>query len=161
MLTSYELCVLFAGTHTAAEIDEFARAVEALLATAAAEIKFSHGLGRKKLAYPIRGQPHGEYRSWLFVADKSAVPGLNEKLRLAPNVLRYLLLALPEEILEKRIQKVKESKIIKPREGAAAVKPLPVAAPVVPEPIKPKEKEKLSLDELDKKLDEILEGDKL
>lgn len=160
MSTGYELCVLFAGTHPPAEIDEFARAVENLLTAAGAEIKFAHGLGRRKLAYPIRGQTQGEYRAWLLAAPKNAVPALNEKLRLNPNVLRYLLLALSEEILEKRIQKNKEGKPLKVRETAAAVKPA-AAPPVVPEPIKPKEKEKLSLDELDKKLDEILESDKI
>lgn len=157
-MPAYELCVLFPGTQTPAEIDERAKQVDGLLAAAGAEVKLAHSLGRRKLAYPISGQAHGDYRWWLFLSDKNALPALNEKLRLNTAVIRHLLIALSSHSLEKKIQRIKEGKTAKVREAAPAELPEAIA---VPEAIKPKEKVKLSLDDLDKKLDEILESDKI
>lgn len=179
----YELCVLFAGTATPTEIDELAKQVETMLAGANATVKFNHNMGRKKLAYQIKGNSHGEYRWWLFSADSIAIPALNEKLRLSSFILRYLLAALDNGVTEKRIQKIQDIRSGKTKEivddenhgSETPAEPIiaeeskaeevvetktiepseePVSAPI-------KEKAKLSLDDLDKKLDEILDSDKL
>ena len=176
MTKSYELCALFSGASTPDEIDEMAKQVEALLAAAGAEIKFSHSLGRKKLAYKIAGNTHGEYRSWLFSADTAGIPELNKKLQLGNFVMRHLITVLDEKTIAKRIQKAAEARLPK-REiieepateaeaGAMEEKNAafePEEAPRVSEPeavSRPaKEKTKVSLEDLDKKLDEILEND--
>ena len=67
-MNEYELCVLFSGQQTQEETDELAKQVEELLKSAEAEVVFNHSLGRKKLAYAIKTQTHGEYRCWLFSA---------------------------------------------------------------------------------------------
>jgi len=176
MVKSYELCVLFGGGLTPAETDVQAKQVEDLLAGAGAEIKFSISLGRKKLAYKISGNTHGEYRSWLFTAEAEGVPALNAKLRLANFVVRHLLTSIDEKTIEKRVQKAAEAKVTKhenpeeePIEGPAVA--TAIAAPTavkeeVARPIEPeapartsKEKAKVSFEDLDKKLDEILEND--
>lgn len=178
MTKAYELCALFAGTATPQEIDELAKQVEALLAAAGAEIKFNQNLGRKKLAYKIAGQTHGEYRSWLFLADAANIPVLNEKLRLANFVIRHLITMLEEKTIAKRVQKIAEARLPK---RAIAEEPAmeaeareteikipvkePEEAPQASEPEAParpaKEKTKASLEDLDKKLDEILENDNI
>lgn len=167
-MQSYELCAIFGGSQTPAEIDSQAKTIDDLLAAAGAEIKLAHNLGRKKLAYQIKNQTHGEYRLWLFLSDQKTIPALSEKLRLSSAIIRHLLIILSRDAMEKRIQKIKDYKAGKPRETYEdkSAEPAPAAAApeselAVPEPIKPKEKEKLSLDDLDKKLDEILESDKL
>ena len=176
MTKSYELCALFAGTATPMEIDEMAKQVEALITASGAEIKFSHNLGRKKLAYKIAGNTHGEYRSWLFTADTAHIPSLNAKLRLANFVARHLITQIEEKTIAKRVQKAAEARLPK---RAIAEEPVveaevkeveikspafePTEAPRVVEPEIParpvKEKTKASLEDLDKKLDEILEND--
>ncbi|MDP1709755.1 MAG: 30S ribosomal protein S6 [Candidatus Komeilibacteria bacterium] len=177
----YELCVLFAGTATPTEIDELAKQIETMLAGAAADIKFNHSLGRKKLAYQIKGNSHGEYRSWLFLADSGTIPALNEKLRLSSFILRFLLATLDKGVLEKRIQKIQDIKAGKTKEmiddetRISETPPTPAPITVEEEKVEPekietpeetastpvKEKTKLSLDDLDKKLDEILDSDTL
>lgn len=179
MQKSYELTVIFSGALTPSEIEEQAKQVEALLAGAGAEIKFSHSLGRKKLAYKIKNFTHGEYRAWLFIVDGKAAPTLNQKLRLSNFVVRHLIVGLPEAVLEKRIAKITEPKTAKPREEREETKrmertvpetPLAPPPPVSIPPQTPaateeipgrpiKESKKISLDDLDAKLDEILERD--
>lgn len=165
-MQSYELCAVFGGSQTPAEIDGQSGKIDALLAAAQAEIKLAHNLGRRKLAYQIKNQSHGEYRLWLFLSEKKNIPALNEKLRLSSAIIRHLLIVLSRDEMDKRIQKIKDIKAGKPRETFEdrETEPAPPAAAselAVPEPIRPKEKEKLSLDDLDKKLDEILESDKI
>jgi ribosomal protein S6 len=171
MQKSYELTVIFSGSLTPAEIEEQAKQVEALLVAAGAEIKFSHNLGRKKLAYKIKNFTHGEYRVWLFAADSKTAPLLNQKLRMSSFVVRHLIVGLPEAVLEKRIAKITEPKTAKPKEEreetrrvekSEPIAPPVVAPPTVTEeiPARPiKETKKISLDDLDEKLDEILERD--
>lgn len=177
MQKSYELTVIFSGALTPGEIEEQAKQVEALLAATGAEIKFSHSLGRRKLTYKIKNFTHGEYRAWLFVADSKAMPALNQKLRLSNFVVRHLIVGLAEAVLEKRIAKITEPKITRPKEEREEPKRVERTAPEAPPtpatpppPIPPapseetptrpiKETKKISLDDLDAKLDEILERD--
>lgn len=171
MQKSYELTVIFSGVLTPSEIEEQSKQVEAVLAAAGAEIKFSHSLGRKKLAYKIKNFTHGEYRAWLFAADSKAAPALNQKLRLSNFVVRHLIVGLPPVVLEKRIAKITEPKTAKPKEEREETKRVerseqaapPMAIPPTETeeiPARPiKETKKISLDDLDAKLEEILERD--
>ncbi len=165
-MTNYELCVLFSGVITPAEIETQSRQVESLLQTAEAKVELAHNLGRKKLAYTIKGNTYGEYRLWLFSAEAKTVPNLNDKLRLANFVVRHIIIVLEGDGLAKRRQNIQTGKIARPKEITEKTEPVAVpaapTAPVAPEPVlAPKEKEKLSLEDLDKKLDEILGSDKL
>ena len=116
MEKSYELCVLFAGTQTPAEIEDLAKQIEAMILAGTADIKFAYSLGRKKLAYKIKGNSHGEYRCWLFSADSETIPALTEKLRLSQIIIRHLLTILESGLLAKRLQKAQDIKSGKVRE---------------------------------------------
>lgn len=166
----YELCVLFGGNQTDAEIEKLSESVEGLLKEANVETKFSASLGKRKLAYPIAGHTGGEYRVWYFVVAGEAIPPLGEKLRLASTVTRHLLSALAPKIAESRIAKIKDGKgAVTETEERAPVRrrthERPAEAPKTetierraePARVVPK----TSLEDLDKKLDEILESDKL
>ena len=174
MEKAYELCVLFAGVQTPAEIEDMAKQVEAMVASTKADIKSTYSLGRKKLAYQIKGNTHGEYRCWLFLADSTIIPALSEKLRLSPIFIRHLLTILESDLLAKRLQKAQDIKSGKVREviedhrdetpeaeKVKAEKIEKIEVPAVEEVHTVKEKPKLSLEDLDKKLDEILDSDKI
>lgn len=174
MEKAYELCVLFAGAQTPAEIENLSQQIEAMVAATKADIKFAYSLGRKKLAYPIKNNTHGEYRCWLFSAPSTAIPALSEKLRLSPIIIRHLLTVLASDLLGKRLQKAQDIKSGKVREVVedrrdetreteeVKVEKVEKIEPVVAEEIHTvKEKPKLSLEDLDKKLDEILDSDKI
>ena len=175
-MTNYELCVLFSGTITPAEIETQSRQVEDLLKAAEAKIELAHNLGRKKLAYAIKGNTYGEYRLWLFSAEARTIPVLNDKLRLSSFVSRHIIITLESDGLQKRLQNTLTGKTARPKENAGTTEPAVAAAPVAPEPVmapavpagaeetttRPgKEKDKLSFEDLDKKLDEILGSDKI
>jgi len=48
-------------------------------------------LGRKKFAYPIKKQSQGYYVSCNFRTDPAGKSGLEQKIKLNPAVLRYLI----------------------------------------------------------------------
>ncbi|MBI2637214.1 MAG: 30S ribosomal protein S6 [Parcubacteria group bacterium] len=165
----YELCVLFAGSATHAQIEEHAKQVADLLAGAGADGKVTHVIGRKKLSYTTAGQTHGEYVVWLFEAETAAIKALNEKLRLASFVVRHAILKLENESIDERakhLQETKAGKSVAQQEAAelreartrgTRMRPVETHARTEHR----KEEKKASLEELDRKLDEILESDKL
>lgn len=166
----YELCALFPGSITPAEREEREKQVANLLAEANAEVKHTHAMGRKKLAYTIKGETHGEYAVWLFLAEAATVAALGEKLRLAGFALRHVVTKLERRVpIEDRIKNLQDAKMGKgvAREEAEDVREekyrhtpgAPRAA--ISSSEHKKEEKKASLEELDEKLDEILESDKL
>lgn len=175
-MKSYELCVLFSGNNTSEEINELAKQAEEFLKTVKAEIKLTHNLARKKLAYNIKGNNHGEYRCWYFCVEPNVISALNKKLRLSNFVIRHLLLSMTDSEFETRLKKIKDiesGKYKKPQiteessrgtNLTARRMPATPAEFAAPEPkseeIKPAKK-KLSIEELDEKLDQILENDKI
>jgi len=108
-------------------------------------------MGKKKLAYPIKKAVAGYYNLLSFDLEPSKLPALEQKLRLLTEILRFLL------VIKKPVKE--KPKVIRPR-------PVTIEAPAPrifkKEPAKEKTKEKLqkvSIEELDKKLDEILGDD--
>lgn len=109
-------------------------------------------VGRKKLAYPIKTLRHGFYFTWEFDLLPNNLLTVEKELRINKNILRYLILTKHIKTAEEiaREEKVKEIQIkeqLKKEKDAVTEKK-----------IKP-EKKKVSLDDLDKKLDELLSKD--
>jgi len=181
-MQEYELCALFSGSQTEEDVDEISKIADNLLKEAQAEVKFRHSLGRKKLAYDIEDQAHGSYRVWLFEAEADKIQTLSEKLRLSKDVLRHIITKLERVSIEDKIKDLQEPKKERILEKEDT-KPEPSSA--IDETVQPDEKKesssastssadkkatedvpkedekKVSLDQLDEKLDELLESDKL
>jgi len=175
-MQEYELCVIFPGSKTEQENTETAKAVvEDLLKQNNAEVKFTHSLGRKKMAYQINTQSHGDYRVYLFESEKDTIQKINEKLRLSQQILRHLIIKLEDISIEAKIKSLEEPKkelIEEGDEDKQEEKPKHEKTQVtfVEEEAKKeihkeqdakKDEKKVSLDQLDEKLDELLESDKL
>jgi len=164
----YELCVLSGGSYGPDQIQEHRKLIAGLLDEIKAEVKHTHAIGRKKLAYTIGGETHGEYTVWLFEAEPKVVQSFAEKLRLAGFVLRSAVTKLESVTIAERIKNLQDVKSGKSavREEAEEVReerrPRPAASPAaISANEHKKEEKKASLEELDEKLDEILESDKL
>lgn len=103
--------------------------------------KKTHSLGRKKLAYPIKKQNHGFYISLEFESEeKDNLVELDTKLKHNDNILRHLIIKKPF-IKEEKKEDIKIKEIVK-------------------EEKKEESKEeviKIDLDDIDEKLDNILE----
>lgn len=119
--------------------------------------------GRRKLAYPIKNQKHGFYLYLEFSFPESelkAVKLLDHELKLDNNILRHLIVkrqkvASNADVLRwQQVNKLELNR--KPKRSASPARP---ARTTTPRPVaaeKPVAKSDISLDDIDKKLDEIL-----
>jgi len=112
-------------------------------------------LGRKKLAYPIKKQKNGFYIFMVFeMEDKANLKELDIKLKHNNNILRHLIIKKdnvstksPAQQAEDYKEKAKDSK-----------DPLPVKKDVPEKKEEKKEAVKVNLDDIDKKLDDLLDS---
>ena len=110
------------------------------------EITLTDNLGSKKLAYPIGDAQVGNYLVIEFNGEPEKIKELGNELKLTPEVLRFII-ALKKV---KTQEEIEAEKVRKEKMAARAEKK---------EEAKVEPTQKVSLEELDKKLGEILEGD--
>ncbi|MBT6690944.1 30S ribosomal protein S6 [Candidatus Parcubacteria bacterium] len=119
-------------------------------------IKEAYSIGRKKLAYPIKKQKHGFYVFLEFsLEDKDGLKGIETQLKLNNNLLRYLIIK-KDPAANKQEKKQAARKLAPATKGEAA----PAETKKADEAVKatPKvETTKIDLDDIDKKLDELLD----
>ncbi len=135
-------------------------------------------MGKVRLAYPIKHIRYGYFYTLVFSAEPSAVKALNDKLHLMRDILRGIITEFNEQFAvgqkmnyitngnmavnppineemgrgriektEKKEEKNEEVVIVEKKEEKKTVKK------------EKKEEEKVSMQDIDKKLDEILSGD--
>ena len=125
-------------------------------------IKEPYFLGRRKLAYPIKKQKHGFYAFLEFATDnKSDIKELDLKLRHNNKLLRHLIIKLdrvaieaakdePIKFQEKPALAKRSDRIFKAKERVQ------VKDEAKAKPEEKKEPVSVNLDDIDKKLDDIL-----
>ncbi len=152
-MQKYELLFIIPAKFTETELAEQADKVKGIVTAAGATVAETHDLGRRKLAYPIKNVRNGNYFLFFLEAEEAAISKLNEMLRLSTDVLRHLVTIRDPKIT--KIPSFAEEEMHRERQEAAPprpMQPLPQQAPLAP-------KEKITMEELDKKLDEILTDD--
>jgi small subunit ribosomal protein S6 len=166
----YELLYIVPSRYTDAEVADVQKKVNGLIAQAGGAVTRETNLGKIRLAYPIKSQRHGTYVLAYFESEPSATKTLEAQLRLTDEVLRHMLLIAPKgaEAMSFELQSYvaplsEEDTEERPRTRASrgedyGAARAPVIAPPVAAPMKREEKP-MSIEELDKKLDEILEED--
>ncbi len=150
MTKNYELMYILPSSLTETEAPEHAAKIGGLLNTAQAQITQEVDLGKKKLAYPINHDRYGYYRLVEFTTDSGTIQKLNESLRLSRELLRHLIIEKPvksEAVLERE-------RALKERLAARRQRPETqvTSEKQIAEPVST-----LSAEELDKKLEEIVE----
>lgn len=98
------------------------------------EIKRDSAIGKRRLSYPIKKEKEGYFLSLDFQLSSAQLEKLNHQLKGEKDVLRYL-------IITKKIPKLKPLRI---RKVKAKIR------------MAERPKEKVKLEELDKKLEELL-----
>lgn len=146
----YELLYIIPAKYTEAEITQLMERVKGIVVSAGANVSEMHDLGKRKLAYPIQHVRHGNYVLTYFEAETAVVAKLNEILRLSAEILRHMIVARDPYLTN--IPSLVE--IEQRAEGDEAPRPRPMAPPVQQAPVAVKDP--LTMEELDKKLDEIL-----
>lgn len=153
----YELSFIISGSLPETEHQAVQREILSYLEKAKVQTdgKFE-AIGRKKMAYPINKQKHGFYMFLRFdlPEEKSALKELDTQLKHNNNILRHLIVKLEPAALKPKPQRKPAHERIKKVEPKSA-DPRPTSLPESGESIT-----KLNLndlEDLDKRLDEILE----
>lgn len=175
-MNNYELLVIISSKITEEEIPFVTDKIFEVIKKNEGTIVRDEQLGKKKLSYPINNQRYGFYVLVDFDMEGANLRKVEKELKLMEEVIRHI--AVIRDVLaaaraEKRAKEEKERRIETPvvEEKPAAVPEAPAAVPkpsfASPKPEaeeKPKkpaepEKKKVSLEELDEKLDKILDDD--
>lgn len=141
----YELLYIIPAIYTEDELQKIIAKIEALIKNEGAEITKSAVAGKIKFAYPIKAHALGYYILANFNAEGENLKKINRALQLEKDVLRHMVTLAPKAKAE---VKIKEYAEVDPSEKRTYVKQ--VAA---------REKDKIKLEDIDKKLDVLLEKD--
>lgn len=182
-MNNYELLLILPGTLAESEVGPETEKVKAVI-TENGGINLEIGeIDKRRLAYPIKHIRYGYFQLFYFQAEAAAVKAMENKLRMLPELLRTLIKKYsPKSLAEKKInfgmptigeegRREETAAHFAPRtltavEAQAETISLQVqteekqkleAAPVKKATVKKTGKKKVDLDEIDKKLDEILD----
>jgi len=161
MVNHYELLYLLPATYTEDELNPIKEEVLGYIKKYEGQITFEDNFGKKKLAYPVAKNHQGYYLISEFDLDGAKLKDLEKDIKLTNEVLRHM-------IVKKKVQAagtaVKPTLNMDPEprkveEKVAKGKKVEKAQMPKVEIKEEDEKDKLKLEDLDDKLDEILEGD--
>lgn len=164
-MQKYELLYIVPTQFADTEIDGLREKMAKTIEQTGAKVTRNESLGKIKLAYPIKHQRHGTYVLVHFEAEPSVIAGLDRTLRLSDEVLRHIIVDLAPGSEKKEFQitsyvaplseEARETR--RPTDSVAPRKAVPAAVEAAA-PVKAEEAS-MSMEELDKKLDEILDKD--
>lgn len=172
-MNTYELLYIVPTQYTDDEVGEIEKKVSGLVEKVGGKVASNTNLGKIRLAYPIKKVRHGTYILSYFEAEGEQVAELDRQLRLADEVLRHTIVDRPEgadsssfELSSYVAPLSEEAKAQRKPKARTERKVATPATPAAPEAIAPPapsatsaEESKMTMEELDQKLDKILEGD--
>ncbi len=157
----YELLYIVPNNYTEDEVKGIKANVDKLIADQGGKITHEEYWGKKKFCFPIKHGQHGYYLLSEFDMEAANLAKVNTELRMSHEVLRHM-------IVTKTIMTEKQAELERKRQEALiaerAAKKEKKEESSRPAPVKEAPKEapkKLSAQELDDKLDKILETDDL
>lgn len=174
----YELTYIVPIKYLEGDFQKAMAKVNGLVKEFKGEITIETILGKQRLAYPINAVHQGTYVAVEFNMAGAQAAKLGERLKLMPEVLRFLIVKKKERTVEElkreqqiqeRLRKEKEKELAQmeaeTKRGIKRAEMAPLMTEKLVE-VKVKEdaetsanKKKASLEDLDKKLDEILTDD--
>ncbi|MDD5110882.1 MAG: 30S ribosomal protein S6 [Patescibacteria group bacterium] len=157
----YELLVILSSKLDQAGEEAAVKKTLDLIAKHQGKVTRQESLGKHKLAYEIKHETYGSYVCVEFDMEQPQLKEVDRQFRLMAEAVRHLIIKKPvktaAQIAEARmVQEKVEQRMARERaeEKIAAAPPPPAE-----EPARPKGKDqdkKISLEDLDKKLDDIL-----
>jgi small subunit ribosomal protein S6 len=178
-MKTYELLFIIPGTLTEEEVAPQVATIESLVQAIEATDVETKSLGKAKLAYPMNHIRYGYFYTTTFTVNPAAVPELQRQLNLQKGYLRTIInIALdttltrdnaPDALItiEKKQDLIDERKksFARYKEDATPVQsaaPKKVSVPEVPvavTEVAAPEKEVINMEDIDKRLDDIIAGD--
>lgn len=181
MIQRYELMFVVPGTVDETAVPEIKNKVFGFLNDAKATIASQYDMGRRRLAYRIKQQSYGYYHVLQFDAEAEEILPLDKKIRLDNDVMRYILIKatpLTDQELKDMVEIPEEDQSyhqeVKPeaatddmQDVSAALPAASTSATTATTPVTTSQPQvdpkieqpatQLSMEDLDKKLDEILD----
>ncbi|MBU0597040.1 30S ribosomal protein S6 [Patescibacteria group bacterium] len=166
-MNHYELLFILPGTLTESEVVPLVDKIKEVVTELEGTNVTVRDLGKNRLAYPIRHIRYGYFHLCRFEAEADKIKAIRNKIGLMSEPLRALIQSFdPEKQKEIKLEHFTTAeKAQAPRPEEQPRKRGDVSLNTVPVTKKPKEvkevvpKKKVSLEEIDKQLDEILGGD--
>jgi len=127
MQRTYELMFIVRPDMTDEDLEKLTSTLESQATTAGATVKNVERMGKRRLAYLVRGFADGIYVLFTLESGGEHIHELERRLRVTEPVIKFLTVRIDEE--QKRLEKVQKLRAskVKPR-------PEPVEAPAAPEP---------------------------
>ncbi|MGI9101109.1 MAG: 30S ribosomal protein S6 [Terriglobales bacterium] len=128
----YELMFIVRPDLVDEELDRLISNLEAQVTTAGGTLKNSERMGKRRLAYLVRGFHDGMYVLFTIEGTGEVVRELERRLRVNEPVIKFLTVRVDEE--QKRLAKVKAIRDSRQR-GKTAPPPEPAEAGTEPAPV--------------------------
>lgn len=176
MTNHYELTYIVSIKYLDDELQKVVDTVTKMVKDLNGEITADANLGKQRLAYPIKHIHQGTYVVVEFDMPRDNMKKLDAQLKLKEEVLRHLIIkkrikteaelageAKAQERLRKEkeaeLQQVEEAAKVKVKKETASVKTASTTKATEKLPVSPSKDKDASMEDLDKKLDEILTDD--
>jgi small subunit ribosomal protein S6 len=151
MKQEYDVFLLLSGTYTDEQIKEVETNVKEVVEKAEGEIVFFDETIRRRLAYVIQKIRNGIYYKMRVNIEKESVDSLGKELRMINDIMRLsIVVARDYKKVEERVDdRDSEEKVVSEKKEETAEPKEEAKKEVAPE--------KVNEEELDKKIDGILE----
>lgn len=152
----YEILFVVSNKFTEDEAEAINQEVKKNIEGKGGKITYSENWGKKKMAYPIQGFNHGYYHLYEFDIKGEKIEKLDQEFKMSRDIIRHMIVVkefrTAEEIKEEKKKSLE--KAVKQNEKEEEVAENKKSE-------EKKDKDKVNLEDLDEKLDKILETDDL
>ncbi len=155
-MKKYELLLVLPGTLDDKEAETRSNEVLTLV-KGSDEKAVMHPMGKVRLAYPIKQIRYGYYYTLVFSAENTVLKVLQNKLGLMRDLLRAIISVYNPDF--NPAQKLASVAEVSENTAPTFVAEPAAEAEKAPEKAKKTVETKVSMQEIDKKLDEIMSGD--
>lgn len=158
LIMMYELLTILPAQYTEAELPAIRAKISALVTDSGAKIVREDDAGKIKLSYPIKQSKFGHFTVVFFEAEPGLLPKINNSLRLSSEIARYQILSVKQESKEAVKVMSYEDARNRGRENREERQKAAVAmnADIPMQEAPAANQAPISMEDLDKKLDEIL-----
>jgi small subunit ribosomal protein S6 len=130
MQRAYEVMYIIRPDLTDEDLDKLVSTMESNATTAGATlVKDTERMGKRRLAYMVRGFADGSYVLMTLKADGKAIHEVERRLRVTEPVIKFMAVRVEEHLKRvEKMQKLRASRVKRSTAEAPAPAPAPVEA---------------------------------